>query len=1579
MGVHRKWLSLIICFLGILHETASAQALTGTGRGAAGVTGTPALAQLFLPISPGSPDARLQWPRPGASYRGSARMDTFSLLLARTQIKTAPTKHVTPPVKRPAADPHVSPRASQKLQNSLMAPRQDRSSSSLWKLIGLTGAIILLLLSLWRLLRLFATPSDAPAVGPLSREFEQVERTPQPAPRSVDENANQSPPAEQQQAVGAIQSAEQSLNAPPQMPPQPGSIQAPLAEPAPFAETAGRWPASPSTARTPLELTPNDKSEIDNVESDIARTIRFTDGTHTRVASDEPADGTRRDRLELESTAPAVEQDVLPGDDSESFERTSRDEAAATPSSGLATEGAPEAPAPVGEMAAGPEGFTTVVNPHAASAGVIGDEQQDPFTETDIDAFSADIDSVAPPEATHRTLTKEAIEQTAVPTEDDAESVGPAGIVTESAMLPTAPPPPSPRSGITEENDQPAELPEVVGTRATSTGEISDELDHPPVQAPPVADLAQARTAAAWERLRDKGLEYLLRPILSRAGAEVPDRLPLYAYSFEPEEYAALEAFLRRGMKRPEAYLSTGVAFVFWAAEHIRAHYPRSGERQLTWAFLFDAFGLPEDARFAHRLVSLGLAWWGREIRQSENSRNLYLYSLLVEGGLPDALLQDGHYRRVILALVADIEKQGGARAASTVVTQSAQRRLMALPQTFQSGEFVRLLAEFGQALVRLRAAAPADLPPENIENWLATHHANWARSLPLRVSAETVQSLIVPALRIEREAIMIDGPLVTRELRRDMNGRWHGHVSVADQFWLPAAFLPQGQDLRLRLIPGGALVKSAGAPHLFAAPERSGWRAQLSGRSGSARLQLSEPVVFSAFADGRLIGNIELDSGVPDPADAVSLWRPAEISDGFSSDMLTLSPSERTRAPYLWALAPTDVRPVCENGLRAEGPEPAAGGALWRVTGKGALTFGDRRLMIETASPTDEPETRLVAFGATLPGWKIARRGGLVFLGLPTLCGQRDGHELTALSSRCLEVSRGWARSLGRQTVAWVENGETLCRLSYVSLPAGAVISVRETAAGAARLTLEGLGAARLQATAWAGDAQAQATLVAGACEIALKTAGATPGEISLQLSDPTTGAALELVAPWPARSAMLLDGKGARLDRPCPVAAESLVEWRAIVPSDMQGDLQIALQGAQAIILPVTGETPLGAHLTLIRTLLAQGGPDARVNVSLVVGGIQSPRLEVGRYTDIAVVQSGVLRVGLDRDAPPPPETALAAKLERPRAIGLHVTNLREGTARRLEAAAPCDLRALLAAEGGPWIIQARLEGRPQRAVFFSLRPSLEMRRDDRIASYAQMWRALAQEPRDPKWTQQWKLIEALAEGGDAGCADQVQALAEVPEALVMLSLRVSRNTLATALGLDLAAPIFWPALPVAAFVTAVRSDYARRRDAFLQIFDEEEAKNNAISDVLSRIGDILARRPELGAHFGRALTDAGLIDYALSEKAQPGLRESLVLKPLGDLAMKAAQRFDRLPYGLKGVAPLRRPPGRIFDTDTQTLVDAPIVTAEIAAGLRVATRPETLMLIGLRLLDPEYFDRAVPAALAFYLETTRCAARA
>jgi hypothetical protein len=288
--------------------------------------------------------------------------------------------------------------------------------------------------------------------------------------------------------------------------------------------------------------------------------------------------------------------------------------------------------------------------------------------------------------------------------------------------------------------------------------------------------------------------------------------------------------------------------------------------------------------------------------------------------------------------------------------------------------------------------------------------------------------------------------------------------------------------------------------------------------------------------------------------------------------------------------------------------------------------------------------------------------------------------------------------------------------------------------------------------------------------------------------------------------------------------------------------------------------------------------------------------------------------------------------------------------------------------------WLLQASLNGRAQRATVWSPTSIPVSSREQRITKYAAVWQILAASADRSAWSRQWTLIRAAMEGGDAGALDQVQALARVPQAAIRLSLRVPVADLAQPFTLDTAAPIFWPAFPVSAFRAALAAEHSCLIGQYGEVLeDEQEAKTDAAAALARRIGAILSLHPELAGHCGAALFEANL-----PFSAMPADLVSKVVFPeperhLVDLAQEAARRADWLPSGVKGVEARHRPPGLpSFNSLTQSLIDAPLVTAEIAAALR--PYPDTasmLALINLRLIDPVYFDRAVPFALALALQ--------
>ena len=1061
--------------------------------------------------------------------------------------------------------------------------------------------------------------------------------------------------------------------------------------------------------------------------------------------------------------------------------------------------------------------------------------------------------------------------------------------------------------------------------------------------------------------------------IVDDAGLVQADGRPLCRYRFGEPTFEHLEEELRSRAVTGREMLPAAPQFVFWAAEHIRARFSGGS---LNWAFVLRALGLPPDNQeLGRELTESGLSWWRRKVKVSSAGKRMFLYSLMAEGGIPEALLKEGGLRRnVVMGLLAELEAEGGPAAASWA-ERIAVRWMPRLPQTFQGEDITRLLADLARSLAALRAVLPADLPEAAAERWLNQHQPDWESTIPLRMTPEIAEGLIRPALRAERAARPAAEPLCQRELWRDRNGEWKGYLVLHEGGWLTADSFREAENLRLRLLPTGpgpvdGLVYSA-------APEnREGWWLRRLGRAKREGIPfaLQMPFALAAFADGRAMGEAVVDAGLPRPAEAPSFWRAVDANEGAAADRLVpLSGSPRTRGSCLWVLVPDETELEADDGLTLDGLEAAPLGVLRRISGRGVLRIGARRHRIETRAEADvdAPEGRLVAFGPTLHGWRLDGTVP-VFHGDVSISGQMGAGPQQQVPPRQLRLSAG--RELGSEIVEWIQKDDTIAQIRLVRLPATVRFVLREAGPGQVVLDVQGLE------IGWhlrLGAGETWATLEAGSSRLELKTPGRTPGRVRLRLSDPEAGRALELQASWPARSGVILDPDGARLERNQPLSVDALRGWRAITPDGVSGDLQLQLRKYRAVSLPSAGETPLAGQVPLIEAMLAQE-PDAQVNLSLVVHGHESPRLEIRRYHDQAAVVDDVLCAGLVRDMPVPPDApgASSSGCGRMSLLAIDVSN---ADAKPLvERGASVYLRERLGDAAGPWLVQARLDDRVQRAVFWSPQAVPETTRDERIKDYAEQWNELVAVPDDPEWDRSWRLIRAVRQGGDAGTLDTVQALALVPAAAVLLALRVASSELAEVLALDSEAPFFWPILPVSAFTAAVRAEHVRRQRKLAPYFGEREAETEADSAVVKRVGELVVLRPELAGHLGKALLDCGLLDRILDSAAhcRDVLGGLMIPNPavhLQEVVQEAARRFDRLPQGVRGFEPPDRPPGLSgFNRYVQTMVDAPLVAAEMAAGRRVAPDvDDTLALINLRFVDPLYFDAALPAALSLCLK--------
>lgn len=1035
--------------------------------------------------------------------------------------------------------------------------------------------------------------------------------------------------------------------------------------------------------------------------------------------------------------------------------------------------------------------------------------------------------------------------------------------------------------------------------------------------------------------------------ILERNALCRPDGRPLHGYRLTDEDLVALRQLLRTRIGLGERLFSTAQGFVLWAAERIRRDWPGGA---LTWEFVYQGLGLaPPDYGLTRWLVENGLETWCRPLRRGGAGHREFLFTLLAEGGLPDAALaQANRYRAVFLGLIGALEAEGSlaAAAAETVALRAVQD----LPQVLRDEDQARLMADLALALVALRQALPEDLPAEDVIAWLDAQRPRWRATLPLRLSDRALETIVRPALEAARIRPERGGALVRRLLLCDDAGRWHGAAEIAEGALVPEALLPpeaRGRTLRL--------IAASGASFL-ARPDEAGWRLTLVGGAARIALEPSVPVVLSAHADGRPLGDVLLDPGLPAPDEAPGLWHSADRMDFAPQALVPLSGRARTRAAQLFLLTSEIVDPRPVEGVTLGAPAPGPGGRLWPLAGRGQVRLADQAISIETGAETGAEPARLMASGSLLPGLACAD-GTRVFLGTVRIWATEGEGPLRPLSGGALNL-RALPRTLGGQVAEWVEGGVVLARLRLIALPAAFRLTFRETGPGRLRLTVEGVPPGWHLALSASGNPPAQAIADAeGQAVQELATTGA-PALVGLRLSDPGSGAVLALSGLWPAQEPRLIDPEGQVLRQDRKIALSRLSGWRGHLPPGTGAVLvRLGGQGAQ-VGLAASGEVRPVAHAMVLGQALALTGADGQVNLRLALAG-ETPRLSVARY-DWSSEEAGPFRhIGAGRSR------MSAVLLDDPARTAA------------TEAEGRIDIGHWLGEDEGLWFIQGANDRQGvMRPFVWAARPLPRSTREERLARFESDWQALLDRPEDPGWDRLAAMIAAVRAAGDCGALDQVQALARIPAAAVALVLNAPRAGRASALALESEAPIWWPLVRVSDWTRGLKAAHDRIR-VRLATAGIADAPAVAVGAMARAAGEIVVLRPELAAHLGAALVAAGLPPKALDAEGAP----SILLPPLpaAEALLRseeqdAARRFTTLPQGVDGLRARVLRPIQVSDGRMDALMHAPLVAAETAAALRPpAAAPDILRLIALRAADPAFFDTALPCALTLAMSET------
>ena len=1043
----------------------------------------------------------------------------------------------------------------------------------------------------------------------------------------------------------------------------------------------------------------------------------------------------------------------------------------------------------------------------------------------------------------------------------------------------------------------------------------------------------------------------IVSEILGRVDLTEPDERPLYAYEITTSEQKELAELLRRQIRMTGFVASLASGFVIWASEHIRTQFPGG---HLTWEFVFKELGSDYEREAAVRLTKMGLNFWKRPLQSSNAGHKAYLFSLLAEGGLPDlALAEEAHYLKVLLHLIREIEIEGPLGHA--IANAAARRAVTKLPQVMRSKEQAQLLADLALVIVVARSWLPEDIKFEETETWLDKNHASWRQRLPFRLSECALSALIRPALAAERIRPKSSGALVERQLHRSFSGsEWNGVAIIVEGSKLLHSMLPsQDQQVRMRLLAGDDSV-------FLATPVEDGWILSRSTSRGKVELACApdEAVILSVYIDGKSEGEVVLDPGFPPPEVGSSLWHPKDISATEPDVLVPLSGRGQTRATHAFALGPEEAVPESVSGIGIGKPQIAPGGLLWPLSGRGKLRFGKQELGITTEADADAPTARLMVSGKSLTRF-FGREKLQIFVGQPVALGAEGDQPLAVLGRTA--AWRELPGLLGGMIVEWCEDGDVLARLRLVVLPKIFQLNLSESKGGRLQLRASGVPADWHLHLA-AGDGFTQDRSV-GPEIMLLELESTEPlDKIELRLKDPKSDASLELSSFCTVSEAVLISPEGKLLAGNRKISVKSLFGWRGSLP-EFGGAMQLNLSTRRApVTFSVGGPIRLTAYLDLIEQALALMNSDGRVNLELVGGGRETPRLEIGRsdWDSEEAAPFWNFGHGVTR--------LQAVCLDNPTST---VSFKAEGNV---------DLANDLDEDEGLWFVQGHHPTcGAMRPFVWSARPQSRSSRDARVKKFVTEWQRLTETPNDPGWTTSWDMIEAVRSAGDASALDNVLALAKVPVAAAALVMRAPRCSQSTALGLEAETPLWWPLVSCSDWERAMtvqrehlRHDLHALGRSGEDVLDPVENVHDSI--VLSAM-KIFTQRPELAAHLGFALAAMEVGKDVIERNGASALalvpasvaRELLIMR-----AREADRRCEELPQGVGGLRPVKLTDDFGLRETFKPLLWAPMVVAEVATNLRkMPEAHEILQLLALRNADSLWFDFALPVAVTLAME--------
>lgn len=1057
--------------------------------------------------------------------------------------------------------------------------------------------------------------------------------------------------------------------------------------------------------------------------------------------------------------------------------------------------------------------------------------------------------------------------------------------------------------------------------------------------------------------------------------------LPLYRHRLSDQDFQSHLERCRQLLAR-RAYTSCAPGFVRWASEHYRRHYEGG---VLSWSFLTDALGQEVSQAELREMTREGLRQHGRERLLKSSTGTQYLSSLAAEGGIPVHLLaQEGGYRQSLLGLVADLDRFGAACPYEEALA-FARNRADRLPMGYRRPEFLEVFIEFAREISALRQAAPKGLASQEIEAWLDLARPGWTEALVLQLDGQAARSLLSQAIGQNRGAGATSAP-IQRQMKWVREDGWAGHAVVERAVRLPGHLLPFDRDNGRRIRLGVTGKASDVIPDLMFALEPNDhgkeWVCKrISGqRTASFKYPLDASIEIIAMADGRYMDQVDLPGAGGIPLDVPSLWTVEETNELGHPVRLSHAGNAniKTTDPVLWLWLPNGMTPNADEGVDLVSGSSAFGGQLWQVRGTGRLRTRDWNAKIQTGGEISDRD-EIVAFGP-LSRQIRDTSGQPVHVGLPQVLAREAGKSFRAPSPKDLRYrakgDRIWTRKppsddfMGHLEIAIAQDNNIGMRVRVQVMPPRARVVMK----GQTVVQLSGFppgGLVRLgslEPVRFGRDGQCSFDLGAMVAKfqqlpLHLTQSGDQPLSWSVELSRPCPGFA------W-------LDG--ALLTAACEITPDAIPRLKF---SSADGRMSmLALKAVEngvktaEMVLNVPTTVPMTAFRNLVNGFLSFGTADCRVQLRAFCGPDTSPRLTLRRYAEAARIYEDALVICDEKG-----EVLKSAEPLSAEVIDLDSPQRRHS----LSGSETSGLSERLGP--GRWFFVARSGQRLLRPP-----PPLVIAGPEVMAEVSEEMRAASLHPRQLDRVHAFQEVLnsnlgrdiqivgdtvdfLFAHGLSPSVLDPVHALRNLPVQSVRLLLSSAPDGLLDRLSLDIHGGADWVTIAPQHWGKAILREITQIEHAYERIPSlAAEARKLAQDALRLRVRDIVAQRTDLTAHLALALLDNQICGPDQLAEWLGSVPAAFNNPELGmiRIAEDAIRRHGHTSVSLHGIsAPITPKKYDQFDPSMRPLVDAPLMIACIAHGLRARPKPaEKLALLKARYLDPGFFDEAIPAAMAF-----------